>query len=66
MDKDKEYVKTTIKIPRDTWIKIGKLQQSRHVRSMQHAVELGLQWVVATAKERRRGELNGTNHDDEG
>jgi hypothetical protein len=66
MKKDKEYVKTTIKIPRDTWMKIRKLQQSRHVRSIQHAVELGLQWVVATAKERRRGELNGKNHDEKG
>jgi hypothetical protein len=66
MNKDEEYVKTRIKIPRDTWMKIRKLQKSRHVRSIQHAVELGLQWVVATAKERRRGELNVTNHDDKG
>ena len=58
MKKDKKYVRTTIKIPRDIWMKIRKLQESRHVNSIQHAVELGLQWVVATAKERKKGQLN--------
>ncbi len=56
MTKDQEYVKTTIKIPRDTWNKIRELKKSRHVDSIQHAVEIGLQWVVATSKERRKKE----------
>ena len=66
MKKDEEYVKTTIKIPRDTWLKIRKLQESRHVNSIQHAVDLGLQWVVATAKERKKGELNSRKNDKKG
>ena len=56
MTKDQEYIKATVKIPRDTWIKIRELQKSRHVHSIQHAVEIGLEWVVATAKERRKKE----------
>ena len=54
---DEGYVKTTIKIPLDTWTKIRGLQQTRRLRSIQHAVELGLQWVVATSQERRKAEL---------
>ena len=63
MKKDEEYVKTTIKISRETWAKIRRLQQSRHVRSIQHAVEIGLQWVVATAKERQEAILNCKDDD---
>jgi hypothetical protein len=63
MKKDEEYVKTTIKIPRETWVKIRRLQQSRHVRSIQHAVELGLQWVVATAKAKPKAKLNCKDDD---
>jgi len=51
------FVNTTIKIPRETWIKIRELQQTRHLRSIQHAVELGLQWVVATSQEREKAAL---------
>ena len=64
MKNDEGYVRTTIKIPRHTWLKIRKLQKSRHVNSIQHAVELGLQWVVATAKERKKVELNRNDPDD--
>jgi hypothetical protein len=53
VDKNKEYIKTTIKISRETWIAIRRLQKKRNVRSIQHAVELGLQWVVATAKKQQ-------------
>ena len=56
--KNDGFVKTTIKIPRETWSKIRDLQQTRQLRSIQHAVELGLQWVVATSQERRKPELN--------
>lgn len=56
--KNDGFVKTTIKIPRETWCKIRDLQQTRHLRSIQHAVELGLQWVVATSQERRNAELS--------
>ena len=52
------FVKTTIKIPCETWRKIRDLQQTRHLSSIQHAVELGLQWVVATSQERKKAELN--------
>jgi hypothetical protein len=64
MDKTKEYIETTIRIPRETWIAIRQLQKKRHVRSMQHAVELGLQWVVATAKKRQENKSNDTYNGD--
>jgi hypothetical protein len=64
MDKNKEYIKTTIRIPKETWNAIRQLQKKRQVRSIQHAVELGLQWVVATAKKRQENKLNDTNNGD--
>ena len=67
MDKDQEYIKTTVRIPRGTWFKIRKLQKNRYVSSIQHAVELGLEWVVATSQEGPKVEINdkdnGTNAD---
>ena len=64
VDKNKEYIKTTIRIPKETWNAIRQLQKKRQVRSIQHAVELGLQWVVATAKKRQENKLNDTNNGD--
>lgn len=62
MDKNKEYIKTTVRIPKETWVAIRQLRKKRQVRSIQHAVELGLQWVVATAKKRPDSKLNDTNN----
>lgn len=64
MDKNKEYIKTTVRIPKETWVAIRQLRKKRQVRSIQHAVELGLQWVVATAKKRQENKLNDKNDGD--
>jgi hypothetical protein len=58
MEKNERYVKTTIQIPRATCVTISRLQQSRHIQTIQHAVELGLQWVVAIAMELQKAEIN--------
>jgi hypothetical protein len=62
MDKNQEYIKTTVRIPHGTWVKIRKLQKNRYVSSIQHAVELGFEWVVATSQESPKVETNGKDN----
>ena len=40
------HIETRIRIPRDMWIALRRLEEQRYIHSIQQAVEIGLRHVI--------------------
>ena len=46
----KEIVQTTVRLPRELWLKLRKLEEQEKIKSIHEAILRGLKWVVQNIK----------------
>ncbi len=47
---EKDIIQTTVRLPREVWLKLRRLQEQRKIKSIHAAILKGLEWLIHNTK----------------
>lgn len=46
----RDIIQTTVRLPRDLWLKLRRLQEEGKIKSIHDAILKGLEWIIRNSK----------------